>query len=336
MDKIYSLNIPKAPNDYIFISYAHRDFKRVVRLLNRLRRYYRIWWDKELQFGERWNDKLLCQIENSHRLLFFSSKHSLNSKYCHDELEHARKNNIEIDIIQIDSTDFSGLLEEEFTRNQSIKASDFKKEDRTDNIIKALRETNVYSKCALNDEQSMTPLSIKERIYTFFHETEFFGKRIIIPIISIVLLAISVLLHTSSLQSLTTEMMGNLLSSVGIAGILFYIYSLFRINDVESSLSSIISLTLQALTILVAHNVNFSWVKILLLLVSMLLIVAPLSSQSKKRIIIESVLLGLSIVFSIVSMFTMDYVTELFSYYLLTGLTIGCLVAFYIKNEKIL
>lgn len=77
--------------DYIFISYAHRDSQLVWPIIERLQKDgFRVWYDEGIDPGGQWDDIIAGRIQRSGLFLAFLSENYLLSENCQDELSFAR------------------------------------------------------------------------------------------------------------------------------------------------------------------------------------------------------------------------------------------------------
>ena len=78
--------------DYIFISYCHKDKKRVLPIIQRLfDEGYRVWYDEGIDPGTEWDKNIAEHIVNCGYFIAFMSKNYLDSLNCKDELNFARE-----------------------------------------------------------------------------------------------------------------------------------------------------------------------------------------------------------------------------------------------------
>ena len=76
---------------FIFISYAHRDFKQVFPVIKALMDHgFRVWYDEGIDPGTEWDDNIAAYVERCYCMLSFLSGNYLASKNCLDELSFAR------------------------------------------------------------------------------------------------------------------------------------------------------------------------------------------------------------------------------------------------------
>lgn len=79
-----------APNDFYFVSYAHKDIEALRPILDKLTSDgIRVWIDEQIQVGEEWDTRLETMITTSAGLLVFLSPHYVASKHCRRELKFA-------------------------------------------------------------------------------------------------------------------------------------------------------------------------------------------------------------------------------------------------------
>jgi hypothetical protein len=74
----------------LFISYARRDATAVNDLHRDLvRANHQVWFDRNLEGGQRWWDEILKQIRACELFVFVLSPEALKSKACRAELAYA-------------------------------------------------------------------------------------------------------------------------------------------------------------------------------------------------------------------------------------------------------
>ena len=77
----------------IFISYSRKDKKFVRQLIKHLKlAKLKIWIDWNILPGENWRQEIHRGIEAANNFIFIISSHSIYSKVCREELDHAIKN----------------------------------------------------------------------------------------------------------------------------------------------------------------------------------------------------------------------------------------------------
>lgn len=82
-------NMDNAP--YIFISYAHRDSKRVLPAIEAMQqRGYRVWYDSGIEAGTEWSNNIATHLLECTAFIAFVSSNSVISENCLDEIAYAK------------------------------------------------------------------------------------------------------------------------------------------------------------------------------------------------------------------------------------------------------
>lgn len=91
---------------YLFVSYSHRDTKKVYPILDALyERKYRMWYDESCENGNDFRDELRERIEKCEAVLLFVSENSMKSPFCGMEIIVARENKKRLYPIYLDSAE---------------------------------------------------------------------------------------------------------------------------------------------------------------------------------------------------------------------------------------
>ncbi|MBR5825839.1 MAG: leucine-rich repeat protein [Clostridia bacterium] len=78
--------------EYLFVSYSHRDTEKVYKVLDALHdKKYRIWYDESCENGNDFRDELRQRIKGSSGILLFVSSASMASPFCGMEIVVARE-----------------------------------------------------------------------------------------------------------------------------------------------------------------------------------------------------------------------------------------------------
>lgn len=117
---------------YIFISYSHKDYKSVWRLIEQIqKRGYRIWYDEGIIPGTEWDAYIEQKLEKSAYFMCCITNNYWNSRNCLDELKYAVDlNNKEMLLVYLDDSqipDGTGLRMR-IGRIQNIHRSNFESE----------------------------------------------------------------------------------------------------------------------------------------------------------------------------------------------------------------
>jgi len=80
----------QGPEDYIFVSYAHKDSPRVFDVIRCLHRQkYRVWYDQGIEIGADWPQVVAEKLLQSALVLIFISENALRSQNCRREIHYA-------------------------------------------------------------------------------------------------------------------------------------------------------------------------------------------------------------------------------------------------------
>lgn len=141
MYKVYEGNSP-----YAFISYAHKDRRRVLPIAESLQLLgYRLWYDGGIKAGAEWPENIATHVDLSHTMIAFLTRRYLESVHCMQELQHARENQKEIVLVLFDEsgipdclTGYSGLLTVDCKKEKLTASAVFElgRDDVLDSVLK--------------------------------------------------------------------------------------------------------------------------------------------------------------------------------------------------------
>ncbi|MBE5950728.1 MAG: TIR domain-containing protein [Lachnospiraceae bacterium] len=114
--------------DFIFISYAHKDAERVMPVVNKLKENgYRVWYDDEIHPGSEW-PKIIGEHVIACKVFFaFISKNYVASKNCQRELTLAQSEGKEFVAIFLEEVELDAGMKLQLAVEQSVfmyKATD--------------------------------------------------------------------------------------------------------------------------------------------------------------------------------------------------------------------
>ena len=91
MKKVDRLNAYKGNKPYIFLSYSHKDTKRVMPIIHRLQQDgFRVWYDDGIDPGVEWDEYIASRVSGCGCFLALMSANYLASDNCRDELKFGR------------------------------------------------------------------------------------------------------------------------------------------------------------------------------------------------------------------------------------------------------
>ena len=107
--------------NYIFISYAHKDSDSVFPILNMLQQNnYRFWYDDGIAPGSEWPENIAQHLQASSLVIAFISPNSADSPNCRREINFALSKNKPFLSIFLEPTDMPLGMEMQLSAQQSI------------------------------------------------------------------------------------------------------------------------------------------------------------------------------------------------------------------------
>ena len=81
----------KGDENYIFISYAHKDIKDVRSLIEQLQdNGFNVWYDEGIDPGTEWDENIASHIKDCSYFIAYMTNNYLESQNCRDEINYAR------------------------------------------------------------------------------------------------------------------------------------------------------------------------------------------------------------------------------------------------------
>ena len=123
MDALY----PK--NNYIFVSYAHKDAAKVLPLIDALRQSgFSVWYDQGIEAGTEWPEYIAKSIENCGVFLACISPASMQSNNCRNEINFALSLKKECLTVYLEETKMTAGMQLQLGSLQAL----FKNRHKTD------------------------------------------------------------------------------------------------------------------------------------------------------------------------------------------------------------
>ena|GEM_PF-3179257 len=124
--------------NYIFISYSHKDSARVWPIISRMQKDgFRIWYDDGINPGTEWDENIASHVKNCSFFIAFMSENYLASENCKDELNYSRDLDKQQLIIYLDKVDLPPALAMRIGRNQAIMKYGLNDDEFYDKIYNA-------------------------------------------------------------------------------------------------------------------------------------------------------------------------------------------------------
>lgn len=116
---------------YIFVSYAHKDSKKVFQIIEQLqKRGYRIWYDEGIEPGTEWPENIAQHLMKSDTFIAFITENSMNSANCRREINFALSKEKPFLTIILEKTEIPAGMELQISAQQSILKYNFSDENR--------------------------------------------------------------------------------------------------------------------------------------------------------------------------------------------------------------
>lgn len=137
-DKLY-VELPyKGNKDYIFVSYSHKDEKKVLPILSALQREgHRIWYDEGIHAGRNWAIMIGERLKGCSDFLLFSSENAVASTEVENEIYGARECGFHPITVRLDNAKFEFGNEMYIGKFHNIFIS---KDDYLEHLKAALKE----------------------------------------------------------------------------------------------------------------------------------------------------------------------------------------------------
>lgn len=108
-------------DNYIFVSYCHKDKKHIFPIIERLTRDgYRVWYDEGIDPGSEWPEIIARHLNGCAACIAFISENSLNSHNCRREINFALLKKKPFISVVIEPVQMSLGMEMQLSATQSI------------------------------------------------------------------------------------------------------------------------------------------------------------------------------------------------------------------------
>ena len=106
---------------YIFVSYAHKDSKKVWPIITRLQRDgFRVWYDDGIDPGSEWDENIAAHVAGCGYFIAFLADNYLDSNNCKDELNFSRDQGKPQLLIYLEDVELPQGMAMRQGRNQAI------------------------------------------------------------------------------------------------------------------------------------------------------------------------------------------------------------------------
>ena len=116
--------------NYIFISYAHKDAAKVFPVMEQLyRRGYRIWYDDGIAPGSEWPEDIARHLNSSAMVIAFVSPNSMASVNCRREINFALSKEKPFLSVVMEPTEMPLGMELQLSAQQSVLRHNYREEE---------------------------------------------------------------------------------------------------------------------------------------------------------------------------------------------------------------
>ena len=125
--------------NYIFISYAHKDSQKVLPIIDVLiERGFRVWYDAGIEAGTEWPEYIEEHLNNASAVLVFMTPNTVESKNCRNEINYALDLEKEMLIVYLEDTSLAKGMRLQLNSTQSLfKKNHFSNETFIHELINA-------------------------------------------------------------------------------------------------------------------------------------------------------------------------------------------------------
>lgn len=111
--------------NYIFVSYSHKDREKVYPFIAALQEKYNVWFDNGINYGSEWEKEIAEKLKNCSLFIYMITEESLKSTNCMDELYHARRLQKNFLNILVEQTELPDWFEFRYGRYQMCRLFTF-------------------------------------------------------------------------------------------------------------------------------------------------------------------------------------------------------------------
>ena len=134
--------------NYIFVSYAHKDSDRVIPIIEALDEMgFRIWYDSGIEAGSEWPANIERHLLNSSRVLVFMTPSCVSSQNCRNEINLACQHRKGMLIVYLEETD---LIEGMSLQLNSVQAINAQLHSTLQGLTEALSRAQLLQCCRVD------------------------------------------------------------------------------------------------------------------------------------------------------------------------------------------
>ncbi|MBQ7321108.1 MAG: leucine-rich repeat protein [Clostridia bacterium] len=135
----------KGNENYIFISYAHKDSARVLPILETLAAEgFRIWFDEGIEVGSEWPAFVAARVRGCARMIYFVTEASVDSKNCRNEVNLAYTKDKEILVAYLDRVELKHGMDLQLGTSQAVFRDKYSGDDA---FVRSLARAELLQVC---------------------------------------------------------------------------------------------------------------------------------------------------------------------------------------------
>ncbi|MBO5898643.1 MAG: toll/interleukin-1 receptor domain-containing protein [Clostridia bacterium] len=139
------MDVYEGKENYIFISYAHKDSAVVVPILETMMKHgFRLWYDLGIEAGTEWPEYIAEHLQGSRTVISFMSNHASNSRNCRNEINEALSLDKDTLVIYLSETQLTPGMRLQLNSTQSMF---YYHHESMDSFIEALLKARILKDC---------------------------------------------------------------------------------------------------------------------------------------------------------------------------------------------
>ena len=141
--------------NYIFISYAHKDAQTVVPILEEMQKNgFRLWYDLGIEAGTEWPEYIAERLEGCHTVIAFMSDHAASSRNCRNEINEALNLEKDMLVIHLSETKLTPGMRLQLNSTQSMF---YYHHTSMDSFLTELYKARILRDCRDSSVQEQVP-----------------------------------------------------------------------------------------------------------------------------------------------------------------------------------
>lgn len=127
----HKLTAYEGQENYIFVSYAHKDAEKVFPIMKQLHdRGYRIWYDEGIAPGSEWPEDIARHLNGSAMVIAFVTANSMGSVNCRREINFALSKEKPFLSVVLEPTEMPLGMELQLSAQQSVLRHNYNSEEK--------------------------------------------------------------------------------------------------------------------------------------------------------------------------------------------------------------